>query len=172
MTYRLSNSLPYLIVRLGIRARDLFGEIAQTYGLTVHSFRVLAALIEEERPLRLYELSTLTAIDLSTLSRLVAAMHRKGLLRRDRPENDRRSLQLIPTEYGRSLAIRLIPIAAHFEEIQVSGLTPREVTALKATLKQLYRNADRLEEKLTNQRFPVLADALEDKFASLYDPGK
>jgi len=43
-------------------------------------YRVLAALAEQEQPLRLVELSALTSADLSTLSRLVADMH-KGRLR-------------------------------------------------------------------------------------------
>jgi DNA-binding MarR family transcriptional regulator len=132
--------------------------------------------MEEERPLRLNELATLTSIDLSTLSRLVSGMHRKGLLTRDRPESDRRSLQLIPTARGRALASRLMMIAADFEECEVAGLMPREVTALKATLKQLYRNVDRLEEELADRRFAepvkIPTDAVQEQLAVLYDVGE
>jgi len=43
-------------------------------------YRVLAALAEQEQPLRLVELSALTSADLSTLSRLVGR-YAQGRLR-------------------------------------------------------------------------------------------
>ncbi|RFB77936.1 MarR family winged helix-turn-helix transcriptional regulator [Methylovirgula sp. 4M-Z18] len=173
MTYRLSNSLPYLVTRAGIRARDLFNQVAKTHGLTVQSYRVLAALLEEGRPVRLGELAELTAIDLSTLSRTVADMHRNGLLIRDRPERDRRSLQVRLTPLGRTLVLRLTPVAARFEEVETTGLSQREITALKATLKQLYRNVDRLEEELMRKGMARTeaepADEMQAKLAGLHD---
>ena len=105
--YRLSNSLPYLLARVGIRMGDLFVRVVKQEGLTLPMYRVLASLAEQEQPLRLVELSALTSADLSTLSRFVADMHKAGFVSRERPANDQRSLQVELTP-GRPGALRAL----------------------------------------------------------------
>jgi hypothetical protein len=51
--YRLSNSLPYLLARVGIRMGDLFARVIKKHGLTIPMYRVLVALAEQDRPRRL-----------------------------------------------------------------------------------------------------------------------
>jgi DNA-binding MarR family transcriptional regulator len=109
---------------------------------------VLASLSEQHRPLRLGEIATLTSADQSTLSRLVAEMERAGLLTRERPQNNQRSLQVTLTPRGAELASRLIPIAAYYEDVAAESLSSKEAAALKATLLQLYENLDRLEREV------------------------
>ena len=70
--YRFSNSLPYLLARLGVRMGDLFARVIRHERLTLPMYRVLAALSEQGRPLRLGEIAELTSADVSTLSRIVA----------------------------------------------------------------------------------------------------
>ena len=113
--YQFSNSLPYLLARLGVRMGDLFARVIRTEKLTLPMYRVLASLSEEDRPLRLGEIATLTSADQSTLSRLVAEMERTGLLTRERPQDNQRSLQVALTQRGSELASRLMPIAAYYE---------------------------------------------------------
>lgn len=146
--YRLSNSLPYLLTRLGVRMGDLFVRVVKKEGLTLPMYRVLAALAEEGRPLRLGELAALTSADMSTLSRLVADMHREGILSRERPEHDQRSLQVALTPQGAALAERFMPVAAHYEEVATGSLSAKDAAALKATLLQLYENLDELEREV------------------------
>jgi len=146
--YRLSNSLPYLLARVGIRMGDLFVQVVRKEGLTLPMYRVLAALAEQARPLRLVELSTLTSADLSTLSRLVADMHKTGLVSRERPANDQRSLQVELTDAGRELYDRFMPVAAYYEEVATGTLSKKEAAALKAVLGALYENLDRIEAEI------------------------
>ena len=146
--YRLSNSLPYLLARVGIRMGDLFVQVVRKEGLTLPMYRVLAALAEQARPLRLVELSTLTSADLSTLSRLVADMHKTGLVSRERPANDQRSLQVELTDAGRELYDRFMPVAAYYEEVATGTLSKKEAAALKAVLGALYENLDRIETEI------------------------
>lgn len=146
--YRLSNSLPYLLARLGVRMGDLFAQVIKKEGLTLPMYRVLAALAEQDRPLRLGELAALTSADMSTLSRLVADMHRDGILSRERPEHDQRSLQVTLTPQGAALAERFMPVAAHYEDVATGSLSAKDAAALKATLLQLYANLDELEREV------------------------
>jgi MarR family transcriptional regulator, organic hydroperoxide resistance regulator len=146
--YRLSNSLPYLLARLGVRMGELFVRVARDEGLTLPMYRVLAALTEQGRPVRLGELAALTSAEMSTLSRLVADMHRDGIVSRERPQNDQRSLQVALTPRGAALASRFMPVAAHYENVATGNMTARDAAALKATLVQLYANLDRLEREV------------------------
>lgn len=146
--YRLSNSLPYLLARVGIRMGDLFGRVARKEGLTLPMYRVVAALAEQQRPLRLNELSALTSGDLSTLSRVVSEMHKAGLVSRERPENDQRSLQVQLTPAGRELYERYLPLAAYYEDIATGELSQKDAAALKTALSSLYDNLDRIEAEV------------------------
>lgn len=146
--YRFSNSLPYLLARLGVRMGDLFTRVIRHEKLTLPMYRVLAALSEQGHPLRLGEIAELTSADVSTLSRIVAEMSRTGLLTRDRPENDQRSLQVALTPRGSELAGRLMPIAAYYEEVATGGMSAKEAAELKRVLVELYNNVDRLEQEV------------------------
>jgi DNA-binding MarR family transcriptional regulator len=146
--YRLSNSLPYLLARLGVRMGELFVRVARKQGLTLPMYRVLAALAEQGRPLRLGELAQLTSAEMSTLSRLVADRHRKGMDSRKRPQSDQRSLQVALTPRGAALASRYMPVVAHYEDVATGNMTASDAAALKATLVQLYENLDRLEREV------------------------
>ena len=146
--YQFSNSLPYLLARLGVRMGDLFTRVIRKEKLTLPMYRVLATLMEERRPLRLGEIVTRTSVDQSTLSRLVAEMERTGLLTRERPKDNQRSLQVSLTPHGAELASRLMPIAAYYGEVAADSLSASETAALKKTLVQLYDNLDRLEREV------------------------
>lgn len=167
--YRLSQSFPYLLARLGMRMGDLLTQVVKRDGLTLQMYRVLAALSEEDRPLKLGEIAALTSADLSTLSRLIAEMHRRGIVLRERPENDQRSLSVTLTDQGRVLAARYMPVAQHYEEVATSILTAEEAEALKATMVRLYENLDQLDAELASGAIDALiasADGTPGKAAA------
>jgi DNA-binding MarR family transcriptional regulator len=139
-----STSLPYLLARLGIRMGELFSRELGWEGLTLPMFRVLAVLTEAVEPQRLGELSALTSIETSTMSRLLTKMQRRGLITRERPENDQRSLSVATTKKGAELAARLIPRAAHYERAAMGNLSPKRAAELKAELTQIYGRLDEL----------------------------
>jgi DNA-binding MarR family transcriptional regulator len=146
--YRFSTSLPYLLTRLGTRMSDLFARELAWDGLTLQMFRVLAVLIETEEPQRLGAVSALTSIEMSTLSRLLIEMQRRGLITRERPENDQRSLSVLATPTGAALAARLIPRAAEYERLALGDLGPTRAAALKTELVQIYQRLDAIEGEI------------------------
>lgn len=127
----------------------LFARELARDGLTLPMYRVLAVLTEQGVPQRLGELASLTSIEISTLSRLVADMQRRGYVARVRPEADQRSLAISLTQAGTVLATRLIPRAAHYERRAVGDLTQKETAALKTMLSLVYRNLDELESEVS-----------------------
>lgn len=135
--YRLTNSLPYLLNRVGVRIGELFSERIASYGVTLPMYRVLAALWEKPDQ-RLSDLSDLTTTEISTLSRLIGSMKRKGLVSRRSLEDNGRTVAINLTAKGRSLTEELIPIAIHFEEIPMRNRTSDEILWLKRALSEAY----------------------------------
>jgi DNA-binding MarR family transcriptional regulator len=145
--YRLTTSFPYLVRRVGIRVGELFDRAAASYGVDVSMYRVLASLAECDGQ-QLGQLSEMTAIELSTLSRLVGAMAAKGLLTRRRPRANGRIVEISLSSKGRKLVLDLIPIAVHFEAIALAGFTPAEIARLKSQLETASRRLKALEQEL------------------------
>ncbi len=136
--------LPYLLNRAGARIAAAFGEEVRPLGATLQMWRVLAALGERDGQ-RMGDLSETTSIEVSTLTRLVDSMERKGLVARRRDEGDARVVALRVTAAGRRLTRRILPIAARYEAVALKGFTAAEAEALKAALRRLYANMDVLE---------------------------
>lgn len=145
--YRLTTSFPYLVRRVGLRIGELFDRAVAGHGVDVSMYRVMAALAELDGQ-QLGQLSRVTTIELSTLSRLVGTMVTRGLLTRRRPRGNGRIVEISLSAKGRRLAEELMPIAERFERAAVDGLTPAEVQRIKAMLKAAYANLDRLEAEL------------------------
>lgn len=142
--YRLTDSFPYLLNRVGVRMGELFERHIEPYGVTLPMYRVLAALCETGDQ-RLGDLSAMTTIPLSTLSRLVGEMKRKGLVSRRRPEDNARTVAINLTAKGRAMAEELMPIARHFEEVAVRDFAASDIARAKAILSTVYDNLDTLD---------------------------
>ena len=140
----LASYLPYLLNRAGARIAASFGEEVRPLGATLQMWRVLAVLREQDGR-RMGDLSETTSIEVSTLTRLVDSMERKGLVARRRDAADARVVALHVTPAGRRLTRRIIPIAQRNERVALAGFTAAEADTLKAALRRLYINIEALE---------------------------
>ena len=135
----LSNYLPYLLNRAGSRIAAEFSRAVRDHDITLPIWRVLAALDHRDGQ-RVGELAELTAIEISTLSRVLDLMQRKGLAKRRRLPGDARSVVVYLTARGRQLTQRIIPLARRYETVALAGFSEAEAAMLKSMLQQLYRN--------------------------------
>jgi DNA-binding MarR family transcriptional regulator len=147
--FDLASYLPYLLNRAGSRIAGSFIEVLRPHGITLTMWRVLAALDHEDGQ-RVGQIAALTSIEVSTLSRLVDALERKKLVVRRRPSQraagaDARAVTVHVTPAGRALTQALIPIALDYEAIALDGFSPAEAKEIKAMLRRLYHNMDRLD---------------------------
>ncbi|MFL1382371.1 MarR family winged helix-turn-helix transcriptional regulator [Nocardiopsis protaetiae] len=140
-SYQLTESVSYLVNRLGVRLRELFTEQLAEHGLTVPAYRVLAAL-HHEGDQRLGDLASRTAIEQSTLSRLVSSMQRDGLVSRTRPEDNARTVAVNLTDRGRELVERVIPLVVEHERTITGGLGEEEVERFRRILRTMYENLE------------------------------
>jgi DNA-binding MarR family transcriptional regulator len=145
--YRLSNSFPYLLNRVGVRMGELFSRRIASFGVTLPMYRVLAALWEKEDQ-RLSDLAAVTTAEISTLSRLVGEMKRKGLVTRSRLEDNGRTVAINLTSKGRSLVEELMPIAVHFEDVAVSNYSDDEISRLKIVFREIYESLGSIEPEI------------------------
>jgi DNA-binding MarR family transcriptional regulator len=149
--YRLSNSFPYLLNRVGVRMGELFSRRIAPYGVTLPMYRVMAALWETGDQ-RLSDLAEVTTSEISTLSRLIGEMKRKGLVTRSRLEDNGRTVAINLTSKGRGLVEELMPIAVHFAEVAVSSYTEDEVSRLKAIFREIYERLGSIEPEIKAAR--------------------
>ena len=148
--------MPYLLARVGLRMGSLFSQRLATYDLTLHMYRVLAALSEKPGQ-KLSELSAMTTVELSTMSRLIGTMVTRGLVSRHRPEGNERAVQIDLTERGAEMATLMRAEAEHYEEVAVSTLEPNEIDGFKRTLAKMFDSLDVLENELVSNAPAVAA---------------
>jgi DNA-binding MarR family transcriptional regulator len=141
----LDGYLPYLLNRAGARIATAFAEEVRPLGATLQMWRVLAALRERDGR-RMGDLSATTSIEVSTLTRLVDGMEKKGFVARRQAADDARVVTLNVTTAGRQLTRHILPIARRYERVALAGFGPAEAETLKAALRRLYDNMDGLQK--------------------------
>lgn len=143
--FDITDYLPYLLNRAGSRIATAFTDAIRDRDISLPMWRVLAALHHSDGQ-RIGALAEATSIDVSTLSRLVGAMQRRGLVERRRPDKgDARIVTVSLTEGGRLTTEAILPLAERYERVALSGFTAEEERMLKTMLRRLYTNMADLE---------------------------
>jgi len=136
----LSNYLPYLVNRVGSAMVASFTANAlAVHDLSIDMWRVLAALSNNGEQ-RQVDLSTMTSIDASTMSRLVTRLGKMGFVLRQRSKTSSREVVVELSPKGIALVQRTIPIAHALEETAIAGLPDKELVVVKRALRHFYDN--------------------------------
>ena len=137
----LSTYLPYLVNRVGQSFIADITPVLNEAGADIQSWRVLIALYQRgDQPVG--ELSDLTSINFSTLSRVLGRMEKTALIRRKRGANDGRSFIIELTENGRAMTERILPRAAELEAKATGDFSDAELATLRQLLDKLYTGLD------------------------------
>ena len=139
--FDLDRLLPYLINRTGTIVAAAFSDELRSSDITLQMWRVISALHHSGEQ-RQIDLSTLTSIEESTLSRLVSSMERKSLVSRRRSQRSNREVSVSLTSKGRSLAKKYIPVALSYEDIATEGLSADDLETVRRCLRRMYENLD------------------------------
>jgi DNA-binding MarR family transcriptional regulator len=136
----LDDYFPYLINRVGMALVASFGTAALGPDrLSIAMWRALVALSDNGGQ-RLVDLSSMTSIDVSTLSRMVTRLARLGLVTRTRSRKSDREIVVRLTPKGRAKLTRLIPIALRFEEAAIARIPSGDLAVVKRALRQMHEN--------------------------------
>jgi MarR family transcriptional regulator, organic hydroperoxide resistance regulator len=160
----LDDYLPYLINRVGNVLVQLFSRDLAPFQLSVPMWRVIAVLAENGAH-RLIDLSTMTSIDPSTLSRLTETMQRKRLVVRQRSRQSKREVIVSLAPRGAELVGILGPIARAYEIEMTSGLKASDLTTTRRTLQEMFERLAGLRARAaqemakTRRQKPVFGSA-------------
>ena len=114
--------------------RDLTG-----YGLNGHDYEILVVLSEApENRMRMTDLADATSQSRSRLSHQVTRMEKRGLVRRDDCEGDKRGTFAVLTSAGMSAIERTAP--SHVENVRrhfVDRLTPRQLEEIRVAFQPI-----------------------------------
>jgi DNA-binding MarR family transcriptional regulator len=136
----LGDFLPYLVNRVGVIIAEQFGaETLAPHRLSIAMWRVMAVLASAGGQ-RQIDLSDLTSIDASTLSRIVTRLVRMGLVTRERSPSSNREVAVALSAKGSALMTRLIPRAREIEADAATGLSAEELAVVKRCLRRIYGN--------------------------------
>lgn len=124
-------------LRRVVRAVELYSqEVNREFGLTGPQLWALKTL-SRRGPLATTELSRALAVQPSTLSLLVNRLEKRGLVRRNRPREDRRFVEIGLTARGAALAKRA-PEPAQGRLLHGLRAVPgREVRAIRSAVEQI-----------------------------------
>jgi DNA-binding MarR family transcriptional regulator len=168
----LDQYLPYLINRVGNTLVQLFSRDLAQFNISVPMWRVVAVL-GAMGSLRLVDLSTMTSIDASTLSRLTETMQRRKLVERARSPENKREITISLTRNGQELLEILTPIAAAYEREMTIGLSMPNLATTRETLRQMFARLEKLRAKArqemnrSRRQMPVLAKRIVSTFEGI-----
>lgn len=86
------------------------------------------------------------SMDPGAMTRAVDRLEAKGLLRRERSQQDRRVITLVLTDAGRAAAALVPPVAVQVLNAHLAGFSAEEWQQLVALLTRLLANGDALRE--------------------------
>lgn len=133
----LERFLPYRLSRLDNEiSQGLERLYGPSFGLSIAQWRMLAA-IARLQPTSATELVAYSVMDKVTISRAIADLDRRGLVRREVDPRDRRRAQLWLTAEGARIHDRIAPLAIAFERSLVKGFTRAELEAFNRGVDKL-----------------------------------
>ena len=143
--FALESFLPY---RLSLLSNTVSEGIASAYrdehGLSVTEWRVLA-ILGRFAGISASEIISRGAMDKVTVSRAVARLVERGLVRRKADAEDRRRVALTLSRKGASLFNAVVPEALAYERQLLAALTDDERQSLMHLLEKLLDSARTLE---------------------------
>lgn len=147
---RLSAFLPFRLNRLAAEvSQDLADLYAARFGIDVPQWRVLATL-GAGPPITAQAVAASTRTHKSTISRAVAALLRRGWLRRLPDDGDRRRALLALTERGRAAYEEIVPLVLAYETELLARLPAAERAALDRGIAELERSLGLSEPRAAN----------------------
>jgi len=129
---------------LHLAARELGAALDRQFarfGLTAQQAGVL--LRSAPRPASPNHLAPLLGTDTAGMTRLLDRLEAKGLVRRERHAQDRRSIVIGLTDAGQTLVPQLPPVFGRVHASLFAGFTEDEVTAVTGLLQRMLDNLRR-----------------------------
>ncbi|MFD1911871.1 MarR family winged helix-turn-helix transcriptional regulator [Halodurantibacterium flavum] len=137
--FDIHDYIPYLINRAAIVLVEQFQSGLQDYELARIEWRVLA-ILTQRGPTRFGALASLSALEPPTLSRVIAALSKRGLVVKAKSDKDARGIIIEPTAEAVKQVQRVLPHALRVEQIATQGMTEDEARFFLRLLQRICDN--------------------------------
>lgn len=141
--YCAENSIGFLMRSTMQGLGKLIDQRMQPFDLTDAQWKPLLHLYTGQCSTAV-ELARLTEIDTGAMTRLLDRLETKGLIQRQRSQDDRRVIHLLLTEAGEQLASQLPDLVAQTLNQVLHGFSDAEVVQFKGMLQRLKNNIQQI----------------------------
>jgi DNA-binding MarR family transcriptional regulator len=137
----MEESIGYLIRQAQLAMHRTIDERMVELELTALQWIPLL-LLDQGKAQTAAELSRCLGVDTSTATRMLDRLEAKGLLERKRSAEDRRIINLVLTETGKTLAVRIPYVTADALNLHLRNFSQAEFNELKRLLRKLTANEE------------------------------
>ena len=139
-TFRTEPGVAYAVARLHQRLFAGITERVAPYGLTTLQFTTLSVLSRHGAPLSTSQLARRAFMTPQSMSEVIHALERKGLIKRNPHPNHRRTLPATLTAKGRRLLVECEEAVSEFEDSMLAGFSEKDRAAFLDMVKAAVRN--------------------------------
>ncbi len=141
MPYSLERSVGFMLGVTYRKAVALFSSRLKPYDVTTEQFAVLYQISLNEGVFQ-KEIAALSYKDQPTTARIVDLLVKKGLVRRQASDSDRRAYLLYLEPPGHELVDALLPLELAVNKDIMNGLSAEQIEQFFTVLEQFARNLD------------------------------
>ena len=139
-TARTEPGVSYAVARLHQRIFAGITERVAPYGLTTLQFTTLSVLSRHGAPLSTSQLARRAFMTPQSMSEVIHALERKGLIKRKPHPNHRRTLPAALTAKGRRVLAACDEAVSEFEDSMLEGFSEKDRAAFLDMVKAAVRN--------------------------------
>jgi DNA-binding MarR family transcriptional regulator len=137
---RAEPGMSYAIARLHQRVFAGITERVAPYGLTALQFTTLSVLSRHGAPLSTSQLARRAFMTPQSMSEVIHALERKGLIKRNPHPNHRRTLPATLTAKGRRVLTACDASVSEFEDAMLDGFSDADRATFRDMIKAAARN--------------------------------
>ncbi len=137
---RAEPGMSYAIARLHQRVFTSITERVAPYGLTALQFTTLSVLSRHGAPLSTSQLARRAFMTPQSMSEVIHALERKGLIKRNPHPNHRRTLPATLTAKGRRVLTACDASVSEFEDAMLDGFSEADRATFRDMIKAAARN--------------------------------
>jgi DNA-binding MarR family transcriptional regulator len=132
--------ISYAVARLHQRVFAGITERVAPYGLTTLQFTTLSVLSRHGAPLSTSQLARRAFMTPQSMSEVIHALERNGLIRRNPHPNHRRTLPATLTAKGRRVLAECEAAVSEFEDSMLTGFSEKDRASVLEMVKAAVRN--------------------------------
>ena len=149
MQFDMNLSLGFILNRTSIQSKALFTQRIKQFDISPEQWSLVFRTVES-KGLTQKELSDSTYKDQANITRSIDRLEKKSLLKRVPNHNDRRIINIFPTEDAINLVDTIIPISSEFNSFLTKYFSEEEKQQLIKLLNKVYENL--LKEELNETK--------------------